>query len=295
MCDLVHIPSISFEPVCGPGPRVRILFRQGRATGGSIPMGSPQATDPPLHPPCSAEGSWPRKTRKEADRFSRGLLQPHSAYASEGPRSGIAADPLGHAPEHENLLPAYREPGPLGDRAVVASRCWGAREPTSASPKTAGQSRIPPVPMPTAASSTRPLPTPRSSTATTPISGRGWFTIPVAEWESVRIDPRWSATSRASCRTSSSRRSSTAERFAEVRGEEFSRLGTPRLPHRGHAARRSEHNPLAVRVMADRFGRGAVGGCTRDIAETCGCRTGRDNRCLGIPYLSPRATASGKR
>jgi hypothetical protein len=27
-------------------------------------MGSPQATDPPLHPPWSAEGSWPRKTRR---------------------------------------------------------------------------------------------------------------------------------------------------------------------------------------------------------------------------------------
>ncbi len=92
-------------------------------------------------------------------------------------------------PEHENLLPAYREPGPSGTAQSYASRYWGAREPTSGSPKRAGQSPILPVPMPTAALSTRPLPNPGTSTVTTPISGHGWFTIAAAEWGSGRIGP----------------------------------------------------------------------------------------------------------
>src|SRR6266853_4366299 len=58
--------SVSTETAC--------RFEPKSPVGNSEICTSNGSREPPLHPPCSADGSWPRKTRNKTDHFFRALL-----------------------------------------------------------------------------------------------------------------------------------------------------------------------------------------------------------------------------
>jgi Glutathionylspermidine synthase preATP-grasp len=102
--------------LCGPEKAKlrRIMHNEGGLGASEF---HDRRADPALVQALSVGMDHPRGFRRECEAVRRAL--PRADVEEAAVQQGIAADPPGQVPEHENLLPAYRQPQPLGTHAVV--------------------------------------------------------------------------------------------------------------------------------------------------------------------------------